>query len=88
MQDAEKQEFAAKSLSYNLDHPQLKQMFQQELQAARDRPSQPSSSAPAAQESEATTSRLDASDAAGSQEAETGQPKQAATSTEGRLAQV
>lgn len=34
MQDEEKQHFAAASLQYNLQHAQLKAMFQKELQAA------------------------------------------------------
>ena len=34
MQDEEKQQFAAASLQYNLQHAQLKAMFQKELQAA------------------------------------------------------
>ena len=34
LQDEEKQQFAAASLQYNLQHTQLKAMFQKELQAA------------------------------------------------------
>lgn len=34
LQDEEKQQFAAASLQYNLQHAQLKAMFQKELQAA------------------------------------------------------
>ena len=35
MQDEEKQQFAAASLDYNLDHVQLKNMFQKELEIAQ-----------------------------------------------------
>ena len=40
MQDEEKQQFAAASLSYNLEHAQLKAMFQKELQEAKSGSSQ------------------------------------------------
>lgn len=45
--DAEKQQFAAASLDYNLQHAQLKSMFQQELQTAKcqsNKTTEPSSS--------------------------------------------
>ena len=35
VQDEEKQQFAAASLDYNLEHTQLQSMFQKELQAAK-----------------------------------------------------
>lgn len=47
LQDAEKQQFAAASLDYNLQHAQLKSMFQQELQTAKcqsNKTTEPSSS--------------------------------------------
>ena len=95
-QDEEKQEFAVKSLSFNLQHPQLKQMFHQELQAAKDRPSQSSSSSQSAQPSEGGLNTADASIAGQTQATGTETPaagrgqssEQEATSVEGRLAQV
>ena len=95
-QDQEKQEFAAKSLSYNLEHPQLKQMFHQEQQAAKDRPSPPSSSSHPAQSSEGRPSTADASNAAQTQATGRGTQttgrdhlsEQEATDVKHKLAQV
>lgn len=90
VQDEEKQDLAAKSLAYNLEHPQLRQMFQQELQAARDTPSKASSSVMQPghkQHADALAGSSDVS-AATSQSAGGSQTANAASDLDERLAQV
>lgn len=71
LQDEEKQQFAAASLQYNLQHTQLKAMFQKELQAAT------AGSSTAAGESSATCSTQPSPDstAQADDQSQSGQPE-------------
>lgn len=72
LQDEEKQQFAAASLQYNLQHTQLKAMFQKELQAAT------TGSSTTANKSSATSSTQPPADStaqAGNQSQSSGQPE-------------